>query len=343
MNKKKIAIIGCGISAVSFYYFLNKDKFDVTFFEKSRGVGGRMSAKRVGNLNFDHGASCYGAIRSKKFQEFVKQYIEKDIIKVWQGNFYYLDLVTGEKTDQEQKTRLISAQKSNFFVKELLKDALENNKIKFQEKVTKLDFINEKISITTESNNIYNDFDIVISSAPAPQTLQIFPKEFCFRKIVEQVEYESTFVLMLSLTKSDKVNFSHLALKNSIISRISYENSKADRDFDVDCFVINACNLYSERLIDQDPEIIKQELINEFIKITNLDRNNIKDAILHRWLYANAKKSYDLPPLFDDKLKIGAIGDYIKHPRIETAFESGLEMAEIINYEYCSLVDLDIS
>ena len=41
---KDIAIIGTGFSAASFSYFIKKD---LDFYEKSRGVGGRCSTRRV--------------------------------------------------------------------------------------------------------------------------------------------------------------------------------------------------------------------------------------------------------------------------------------------------------
>ncbi|MFM7982260.1 MAG: NAD(P)-binding protein, partial [Candidatus Fonsibacter sp.] len=50
---KNIAIIGAGFSAATLSYFL---KEDLIFYEKSRGVGGRCSTRRVDNIGlFDHG------------------------------------------------------------------------------------------------------------------------------------------------------------------------------------------------------------------------------------------------------------------------------------------------
>ena len=50
---KDIAIIGAGFSAATLSYFLKKD---LDIFEKSRGVGGRCSTRRVDNVGlFDHG------------------------------------------------------------------------------------------------------------------------------------------------------------------------------------------------------------------------------------------------------------------------------------------------
>jgi len=51
----KIAIIGTGISGITIAQNL-KDFANVSLFEKSRGVGGRMASRRSGPYEFDHGA-----------------------------------------------------------------------------------------------------------------------------------------------------------------------------------------------------------------------------------------------------------------------------------------------
>ena len=50
----KIAIIGDGLSGLTLAHRL-KDFSELTLFEKSRGFGGRMAARRYKNFQFDHG------------------------------------------------------------------------------------------------------------------------------------------------------------------------------------------------------------------------------------------------------------------------------------------------
>ena len=57
---KKLAIIGSGLSGLTLANHL-KDEFDVTVFEKSRGVGGRLATRRVDTYAFDHGAQYFTA------------------------------------------------------------------------------------------------------------------------------------------------------------------------------------------------------------------------------------------------------------------------------------------
>ena len=51
----KIAIIGAGFSGCNLYDNLKLQFEDITIFEKSRGVGGRLSTKYIDDKFIDHG------------------------------------------------------------------------------------------------------------------------------------------------------------------------------------------------------------------------------------------------------------------------------------------------
>lgn len=55
MNKKKVAIIGAGLSGLITAKLLSKDQFDVTVFEKESSPGGRMRTTLVNGWNLDLG------------------------------------------------------------------------------------------------------------------------------------------------------------------------------------------------------------------------------------------------------------------------------------------------
>ena len=57
----KIAILGCGIAGLSAARELRRNGVDVKLFDKSRGVGGRMSTRYAGVWEFDHGAQFFTA------------------------------------------------------------------------------------------------------------------------------------------------------------------------------------------------------------------------------------------------------------------------------------------
>lgn len=330
--KKRIAIIGSGISAASFYYFLDKERYDVEIFEKARGFGGRMSYKRSDNAAFDHGANCFGAINSEEFTLFTDKMIERKVVQQWSGNFMVYDSNNGRIQDQENKERLVSYPRSNSLIKEMF-DGINQEQVHFSKKASKIQN-GKQLEIIFEDDSKASNFDYVITSAPAPQTKDLIPKNCSFYDQVKEVEYDATYALMLEYeadeVEIDKLDFSHIAVKHDIITRIAHENSKPGRDLKNHCILIHSSNKYANENLDTDHQKIQEDMIRPFIEITGVNQRPLS-AKIHRWLYSNPKNNPHIQELFDHDLKIGAIGDYMHRPRLEFAFESGLKMAKLLN------------
>jgi deoxyribodipyrimidine photolyase len=68
-----VAVIGAGISGLFAARTLQDHGMKVTVFEKGRGVGGRMSTRRIGeknsNATFDHGAQYFTARDRRRFMD----------------------------------------------------------------------------------------------------------------------------------------------------------------------------------------------------------------------------------------------------------------------------------
>ena len=80
MNKK-IAVIGAGLAGITFAYIM-KDNFNVKIFEKSRGVGGRMSTRKETPYIFDHGAQFF-KIKTTECKNFFSPLFTQEIIQPW--------------------------------------------------------------------------------------------------------------------------------------------------------------------------------------------------------------------------------------------------------------------
>ena len=85
----KIAIIGSGISGLAAARTLNKIA-DITIFEKSRGIGGRIATRRANPFTFDHGAQ-YFLVKNADFKSFVSPYIKSGVVKRWDAYFKEFD------------------------------------------------------------------------------------------------------------------------------------------------------------------------------------------------------------------------------------------------------------
>jgi renalase len=78
-----VIIVGAGIAGLSAAHQLRSAGIDnLCVLEKSRGVGGRMSTRRVGKVLIDHGAQ-YFTYRSPDFQAMLEPLLADGTIEMW--------------------------------------------------------------------------------------------------------------------------------------------------------------------------------------------------------------------------------------------------------------------
>ena len=81
--------------------------------------------------------------------------------------------------------------------------------------------------------------------------------------------------------------------------------------------------------LEEDPEIIKNHLLNEFLQITGIDINSPACCELHRWKYANITRQVGVNYLLDHDNQLAACGDWCIEGRVESAFISANELSKV--------------
>ena len=115
---KDFCIIGSGISGATIANSLSK-KFSLDVYDKARGAGGRSSNKKLNkNESFDHGVQ-YISPKSIKFKNFIKDLINKKIVKKWPGKHLFLNT---DKKEDKKHIKIIGKKGNNAISKYLLKE-----------------------------------------------------------------------------------------------------------------------------------------------------------------------------------------------------------------------------
>lgn len=314
-DKRTLAIIGGGLSGLVAAHKL-QDKFDVTLFEKSRGVGGRMSTRRAEPYQFDHGAQYFTA-RSQEFKDFLKPHIESGLVKNWDAKV--LSIEKGKKPYKREwfEPHYVCAPQMNSLCKSL-QDKINCH---FSVEVSKLERVGEKWNIIDTKGDGQGIFDWVVMSVPSHQASILLPHEFEYLEAVRNVEMTGCYSVMLGFEVLPKLSWDIAMPKNSLISWIAVNSLKPKRET-APSILIQTNNHWADEHMDQDMNKMGEVIVQEFIDLTDIPAANIMHKVTHRWKYADTKTPAQEPFFIDSQLKIGVCGDWCIMGRVESAFTS---------------------
>lgn len=321
--REKIAVIGGGLSGLVSVDKL-KNEFDITLFEKSRGVGGRMSTRRAEPYQFDHGAQYFTA-RTKAFQSFLKPHIQSGLIQDWRGK-----MVTLEKGKKPYKRtwfepHYIAAPRMNSLCKYLAQDIDTH----FSIEISKITGEPGQWFLKDTAQTTYGPFNQVIVSAPSHQTALLLPREFAGLEKIKNVKMSGCYSVMLGLDEIPKLNWDIAEPKASLIGWIAVNSSKPNRET-APSLLIQTTNDWAEAHMDQNIEDLENIIIDEFRALSSNVLENIAFQKTHLWRYANTSQSGTEEYFWDSNLKIGVCGDWCIGGRVEAAFTSASNLSEKI-------------
>lgn len=328
----KIAIIGAGISAITIAQNL-KGIANVSLFEKSQGVGGRMALRRSGPYEFDHGAQFFTA-KSKHFKDFIAPLIKINVIQQWNGRFaeFKDNKILRRINWDSEYPHYVGVPGMNSIPKYLSKNLNIKSNIK----------VNKIIKNTTNGWNLFDDnlnnlgeYDWVISTAPAIQSAEILPKCFKYQNVLKNKKMVGCFSLMLGFTNALPLLWDAALVSEANISWVSINSSKPGRTKPF-TMLVHSTNAWAEEHLSDDYQNVISYLTKETSRIIGHDTSQADHIALHAWRYANIKKQTKSDLLIDYDNRLAACGDWLIHGRIESAFEAGFMVAKEIEKLYTS-------
>ncbi len=318
-----IAVIGAGMSAAGFYSSLSDSSVTMSFFDKGRGFGGRMSRRQIKNIGeFDHGAQFFTA-RDPSFKKVLDEARNADLIGSFSGKVAYFK--GGEKEDARETKRYFSSP-ANGLVKHLLAGA----DVRLREKVVKIIELEKKLKLELENGEITKDFDMVVISAPGPQAMDLCP--VAEKPADLDIKMEPCFCTMLALKKGSYRLEEDAAFVSGRKLSWFASNSRKGRESVEDCITLHATPEFSANYLPSNKLELERALIEDFLSLTKINRAKITHATSHFWRYARPQSEVMKSDGFylSKSKKIAFIGDYLMGGRVEGAYLSGKKLAEAI-------------
>jgi predicted NAD/FAD-dependent oxidoreductase len=313
--RRHIGIIGAGMAGLSAAQSLRAAGVRATLFEKSRGLGGRMSTRRVDGLQFDHGAQYFTA-RGAAFKEQVAAWRSSGAAAPWFDDAYVgAPGMTAPARALGEGLDIVTASTATKLVRNgglwRVEDA--------------------EGPIEAPGNGAFN---ALIVAVPAPQAQTLLASASVELSGVSAARYAPCWALMLAFEASHEHVASRIKLDEGAISWIARDSDKPGRGTacekkSCETWVVHASPAWTREHIKLTPDEARAALLERFAVITGIEAEPVY-ASAHRWLYALVEQAAGAQCLWNADMQIGACGDWCIGPRVEAAFESGRAMAEMI-------------
>lgn len=326
---KRIAIIGSGLCGILLARQLGT-KAEVVLFEKARGLGGRMSTRYADRFSFDHGAPFFTA-RTAEFQSFLTTYFQNKTIAPWVGEVIEL----GAEANKDKKpacwpeAHWVGIPNMNSLCSALAQGLT----VHLNCEVAPLGEKTKKTwQLLDTHGTVLGDFDLVISTAPAPQTSKLFEAHLSTDlHLLHNCRMKPCYSLMLGFSSPWDKSWIAAQVHNNPIASIFVNSSKPGRDASMTCLVVHSTQVWAEAHMSEDKEQVQNLLVEEFSGVTGMNGSDADYISLHLWRYAlldeHVPKSSDY---LDPKLALAATGDGCTGSSIEEVWIQAQKTAEAI-------------
>jgi len=327
--KKKIAIIGAGLAGLTLAQRLHQH-CDVTVFEKSRGVGGRMTTRHADPFSFDHGAQFF-TVRNKRFGQFLASHVASGLIREWKGKAITLDperKVTDRLWFEPHYTACPG-------MNSLCKQMAQGIEVILNCEVAPLNqnSASGRELFDTDGRNL-GTFDLVISTAPPLQTCRLFESFLAPDSPLRHSTMLASYTMMFGLHKKWNKPWIAAKINNSPLEWLSVNSSKPGRNHDVTSIVVHANNSWAQQHVEDDPASVEKFLRDQLKLVLDLDLDAPDYFSLHRWRYALLDKAHDDKtrdmPFHDRDLQLASVGDWGSKSRIEDVWLEANRLADQI-------------
>jgi renalase len=330
----KAAIIGAGLTGLTAARELHEAGVEVHLFEKSRGLGGRMSTKRRPWAWLDLGAQYFTA-RDPHFVQQVEQWIDQGAAKQWHPNLYAYQNGSLVRSEDDTK-RYVGTPKMNAVV-HAIGESLDVQLHK-STRIERVEVENENPVLWDTDGQSYGPFDHVIATVPSPQAGQLFRDQAELSEQINAFPMAPTWAVGFHLVESLLINsepVDGIFVKDRASSWIARNSAKAGRiqTETGEDWVVHMNSEWSQRHIEADPEYVRRSARVELAEVLGNPPVNASQSVVHRWRYArNAADSLtdERGFLTDGDHPVWVAGDWLLGGRVEAAYLSGRRVAHAV-------------
>jgi len=323
---ENIAVIGAGMAGLTCATSLQLAGPKITVFEQSFHPGGRMSVFRKQGHEFDDGLQ-YFTVQDERFQWTVDTWLDEGIIEVWDG--WCVDLEAGNFLKREASApRYVGIPNMNALGRHLAGLCT----IEYGCRISALQACEGGWKLLDQFARNLGVFDrVILATPPSISGPLIQGLETTLETGIANASMTHVWALLLSFDEPTDLLFDAAFVAQSPLDWIARNNSKPKRGVQENWVAISTPE-WTEQYQQYSQQEIQSLLLQAFYEATGgIDKEPVFQALRY-WDDAKTIQTTDAEYLYDAEKGIGFCGDWCLGTRLESAFLSGLGMAnEIID------------
>ncbi|MBZ2168003.1 NAD(P)/FAD-dependent oxidoreductase [Marinobacter sp. F4216] len=322
---RRIAIVGSGLSGLTAAILLQQQGHKVVVFEKSRGPGGRLAAKRVPGGSADIGAQYFTA-RNPDFLPFLRHYAGDSTFAPWQGEFGFRS-ATGQWSPFPEEHRYVGTPRMTAITRALSHhlDVVPETRVK------RFSRYGEQWTLYDIEDSSLGSFDQIILTAPPAQSRDLLVDSGLEAEAVMLEDYvagiQPCWAVAAHFNETPCAHHQGMRVEHPVLYWLANNSSKPDRKDEGEWWVLHADPAWSQSHVDTPPEQVAALLVEAFRDLVGFAEDP-GEVIAHRWLYARSACDAQPGHLWFDEQKIGLAGDWLRGGRVEGAFDSASQLVQ---------------
>jgi predicted NAD/FAD-dependent oxidoreductase len=318
-----VGVIGAGIAGLACARELVAGGFDVTVFDKGRGLGGRTATRRAEpDLRFDHGAQFFTA-DDPLFREVTDDWLARGVVAEWIGRIIRL----------EDKTVIASSLEPRYVgmpgMSAMAVDLAVGLCVRTATQITAVTHGAVGWTIASEANETVGPFDTLVVTFPAPQTAALLGSHH-FGAVASTVKMTPCWTVMAAFESRVELPWDGAFVHDSPLAWVARNSSKPGREREADCWVLQASPEWSADHLEAPADRVSKNLFEAFEDVIAGPLPLQRYAAAHRWRYGQYSEPDERRMLFDPRMGLAVCGDWLAGGRVEGAFLAGVRAAEAI-------------
>ena len=326
---RRVAVIGSGLAGLVSAILLAQQGHQVRVFEKSRGPGGRLSSKRVGNGDSADIGAQYFTIRQPAFRYFLHQWAGEKSFSRWQGRLGFQHPDSGWQPFPDEE-RYVGTPRMTAISRALS----EHVDVEAQVRIAHLIRSKNQWELVCTEGQSHGHFDQVIITAPPAQAQQLLA-DSGLAPMADQVSNAAgqmlpCWTVAARLEGSVPLPYEGMRPNSDALYWVANNASKPGREQGGQWWTLHATPEWTRHHLETEPDLVAERLQGAFRDLTGYD-GDIAESVTHRWLYARSTDGARPGYLWDAEQGVGLAGDWLAGGRVEGAWESADSLVAAIN------------